>query len=121
MREQLQRIGILRSSGHEHFNGSIVVPIFDENDLVTEVYGRKIRDDLREGTAYHLYLPGSHKGVFNIQAIKASQEIILCEALIDAMTFWVAGFKNVTSSYGIEGFTSDHFQAFQMYGIKKVW
>ena len=27
MRGQLQRIGLLRDSGHEHFNGSVVVPI----------------------------------------------------------------------------------------------
>jgi DNA primase len=32
-------------------------------------------------------------------------EIILCEALIDALTFWCAGYRNVTASYGIEGFT----------------
>lgn len=29
LRERLQKLGILRESGHEHFNGSIVVPIFD--------------------------------------------------------------------------------------------
>jgi DNA primase len=28
MRTALQRVGILRDSGHEHFNGSIVVPLF---------------------------------------------------------------------------------------------
>ena len=31
-----------------------------------------------------------------------------CEALIDALTFWCAGYRNVTSSYGVEGFTSEH-------------
>jgi DNA primase len=29
LREKLQRIGILRESGHEHFNGCVVFPIFD--------------------------------------------------------------------------------------------
>ena len=29
LRGQLQRLGILRESGHEHFNGSIVFPVFD--------------------------------------------------------------------------------------------
>jgi DNA primase len=42
IRGQLQEIGILRKSGHEHFNGSIVVPVQDENKQITEVYGRKI-------------------------------------------------------------------------------
>jgi len=30
IRGQLQEMGILRQSGHEHFNGSVVVPIIDE-------------------------------------------------------------------------------------------
>lgn len=77
--------------------GSLVVPVFDEQGYVTEVYGRKIPDELREGIAYHLYLPGLHQGVWNIEALKASKEIILCEALIDALTFWCAGYRNVTA------------------------
>src|SRR5574340_440300 len=30
IRGRLQKIGILRASGHEHFNGCLVVPVFDE-------------------------------------------------------------------------------------------
>ena len=30
LRGQLQRIGVLRNSGHEHFNGSIVIPVIAE-------------------------------------------------------------------------------------------
>jgi DNA primase catalytic core len=40
MRGQLQRIGILRESGHEHFNGSIVIPVIAPSGEVTEVYCR---------------------------------------------------------------------------------
>jgi len=120
IRARLERIGIYRESGHEHFNGSLVVPVIDAAGNVREVYGRKIRDDLRKGTPAHLYLPGAHKGVWNEQALAASQEIILCEALIDAMTFWCAGYRNVTASYGIEGFTDDHMAAFKTHGIERV-
>ena len=120
LRGKLQDIGILRSSGHEHFNGCLVVPVMDENGVITEMYGRKLNDNLRKGTAYHLYLPGPHQGVWNVQALKASDEIILCEALIDAMTFWVHGYRNVTASYGTGGFTDDHLAAFKAHGIKRV-
>ncbi len=92
LRGRLQQVGILRESGHEHFNGSLVIPVFDEHGAVAEVYGRKIRDDLRPGTPLHLYLPGQHRGVWNLEALQASHEIILCEALIDALTFWTAGY-----------------------------
>ena len=121
IRGQLQEIGIIRKSGHEHFNGSIVLPIWDHNQQISEVYGRKILGNkLRKGTAQHLYLPGAHEGVWNIEAFQVYDEIILCEALIDAMTFWVHGFKNVTASYGTSGFTASHLAALKQHKIKRV-
>jgi DNA primase catalytic core len=120
LRGQLQRVGVLRESGHEHFNGSLVIPIFDEQGRVAEMYGRKINENLREGTPRHLYLPGPHRGVWNESALAESKEIILCEALIDALTFWCAGFRNVTAAYGVEGFTEDHRAAFRKHGIERV-
>ena len=120
IRTRLQKLGLLRESGHEHFNGSIVIPVVSPAGEITEVYGRKINDNLREGTPYHLYLPGPHRGVWNESALTASREVILCEALIDALTFWCAGYRNVTASYGIEGFTADHLAAFKRYGTKRV-
>jgi DNA primase len=120
LRERLERLGILRESGHEHFNGCVVIPVIDEHGEVTEIYGRKITSGLRKGTPLHLYLPGPHRGVWNVEALAASKEIILCEALIDALTFWCAGFRNVTTSYGVEGFTEDHLTAFRRHGTERV-
>lgn len=119
IRTRLQALGILRESGHEHFNGSLVIPIINNNQVL-EVYGRKLNSNLRKGTAHHLYLPGPHQGVFNLEAIETSEEIILCESLIDALTFWSAGYRNVTTSYGIEGFTDHHLAAFKQYKTKRV-
>ncbi|HEY6724300.1 MAG TPA: CHC2 zinc finger domain-containing protein, partial [Polyangiaceae bacterium] len=119
-RGQLQRLGVLRESGHEHLNGSLVIPVFDERGGVTEMYGRKVNDHLRDGTPKHLYLPGPHRGVWNEGALASSKEIILCESLIDALTFWCAGFRNVTASYGVEGFTDDHREAFRKHGTERV-
>jgi DNA primase catalytic core len=121
MRGRLQKLGILRESGHEHFNGSLLIPVITPAGEVAEMYGRKITSNLREGTPNHLYLPGEHRGVWNEEALSASKEIILCEALIDALTFWVAGFRNVTASYGVNGFTADHRAAFEKHGIERVY
>lgn len=120
IRGRLQKLGILRESGHEHFTGSLVVPIFDEAGAVTEIYGRKITPGLRPGTPLHMYLPGPHRGVWNLEAVESSKELILCEALIDALTFWCAGYRNVTASYGVEGFTPDHLAAMKRYGTERV-
>jgi DNA primase len=121
LRGHLQRLGLLRESGHEHFNGSVVFPIFDLEGSVLGLYGRKITPNLREGTLLHLYLPGPHRGVWNEEALEASKEIVLCESIIDALTFWCAGFRNVTASYGVNGFTDDHKAAFARHEIKNVW
>ena len=120
LRLKLQRLGILRQNGHEHFHGSLVIPVIDEDGNTTEVYGRKVTRGLRKETAKHLYLPGPHRGVWNTEALKACEEIILCESLIDALTFWCAGYRNVTASYGTEGFTKDHLETFKRHGIKRV-
>ncbi len=120
IRGQLEEIGIYRTSGHEHFSGSLVIPVFNEAGEVSEVYGRKILSSLRKGTPLHLYLPGPHRGVWNVDALKTHKEIILCESLIDALTFWCAGYRNVTASYGIEGFTDEHREAFEKYDIERV-
>jgi len=124
IRGRLQRLGVLRASGHEHFNGSLVVPVFDrspeEGGRVVEIYGRKIRSNLRKGTPLHLYLPGPHRGVWNLSSFSATKEVILAESLLDAMTFWSAGFRNVTSSYGVNSFTDEMLEAFRAYGIERV-
>ncbi len=121
MRGRLQQLGILRESGHEHFNGSVVIPVFAAEGEVVEMYGRKITAGLREGTPLHLYLPGAHRGVWNEEALSASKEIVLCEALLDALTFWVADIRQVTASYGVNGFTTDHRAAFEKYGTERVF
>jgi post-segregation antitoxin (ccd killing protein) len=93
----------------------------DEHGVITEVYGRKVLGKrLRKDCAQHLYLPGPHEGVWNAKAIRASTEVILCESLIDAMTFWCAGFRNVTASYGTAGFTDDLLKLLIDSGVEKV-
>ncbi|MBX9802007.1 MAG: toprim domain-containing protein [Caulobacteraceae bacterium] len=120
VRGRLQALGVLRDSGHEHLRGSLVVPILGAQGEIVNLYGRKIGDGLRKGTPDHLYLPGPHRGVFNRAALEASDEIILTEALIDALTFWSAGWRHVTSAYGAGGFTAELLEALETHGIKRV-
>jgi len=105
IRERLQRLGLYRESGHEHFNGCAVFPIRNRSGQVTEVYGRKTVQKQSTGI-YHLYLPGPHVGLLNWEGF-ASREIIICESIIDALTFWSAGIRNVTTIYGTESFTQE--------------
>jgi DNA primase catalytic core len=118
IRTKLTRMGIYRESGHEHFNGSLVFPIIDESGAVTELYGRRV--GTQKSGIYHLYLPGPHRGIWNAACLK-SPEIILAESVIDALTFWVNGFENVTCIYGTEGFNDDHLEAFRAHKTQRVY
>jgi hypothetical protein len=112
---------VWRESGHEHLSGSLVVPIHDELGAVVGMYGRKVNRHLRAGTPDHLYLPGPHRAAFNSAAIAdGNGAAIVCEALIDALSFWAAGFRNVTSAYGVEGFTPHHLEALKRHHVKHV-
>ena len=112
-------IGVLRDTGHEHFNGSLVDADVRRSAATSpRSTAARSRDACVPGTPLHLYLPGPHRGVWNVRRAAASKEIILCEALIDALTFWCAGYRNVTAAYGVEGFTDDHLAAFKRYGTR---
>jgi DNA primase catalytic core len=117
LRSRLTQLGLWRDSGHEHFNGCIVVPLQEcephgpPAGQVVSFYGRRAQ----KGDLKHLYPPGPHRGLFNPEGIRDSQEVILCEAVFDALTFWVNGFKNVTCLFGTEGFTDELWEA-----LKKV-
>ena len=41
LKAHLQKIGIMRDSGHEHFTGCVVFPILDDAGEVVEIYGRR--------------------------------------------------------------------------------
>jgi DNA primase len=106
LRSRLTQLGLWRESGHEHFNGCIVVPLRDEAGKAVSLYGRRAQ----KGEMKHLYPPGPHRGLFNRECL-SQPEIILCEAVLDALTFWVNGFKNVTCLFGTEGFTDELWDA----------
>jgi len=75
----MQRLGIIRDSGHEHFGNCVIVPVISEDGEVKEIYGRKIsvRSE-NSGNVRHLYLPSREdRGVFNIAAFKASKDLVL--------------------------------------------
>ena len=110
LRTRLAQLGLWRDSGHEHFNGCIVVPLHNEQGQIVSLYGRRAQ----KGDLKHLYPPGPHRGLLNREALQAD-EIILCEAVLDALTFWAGGFRNVTCLFGTEGFTDELWEA-----VKKV-
>ncbi|WP_405469336.1 CHC2 zinc finger domain-containing protein [Morganella morganii] len=131
LRDRLASLGILReSTRQDHFRGCVVVPVIGwsesaqvvQRSRVLQLYGRRATEDRKvpKNSSKHLYLPSPLVGVWNEQAMAASSEIILCEALIDAMTFWCAGLRHVVAGYGVNGVNSDLLSALQYHGVKRV-
>ena len=116
VRGRLRDLGVIKTSGHEHFRGCLTFPILDQAGQAGEVYGRRLDP---HATPRHLYLPGPHQGVWNPVAFEA-EELIICESVIDALTLWCAGFRQVTAAYGVDGWTPDHQAALIEHGVKRV-
>ncbi|WP_061285763.1 CHC2 zinc finger domain-containing protein [Leptospira interrogans] len=104
VREALKDFGILSENGQEYFRARIVIPIFTQEKELCGMYGRRIIPS-KSGSPDHLYLPGKHLGIWNEEDAFLKKELILCESILDALTFWENGIRNVTCSYGIEGYT----------------
>ena len=88
--------------------------------------GEKINNNQSKGYPLHLYLPGPHAGIWNAPDAFASGDLILCEAPLDALTFWTHGcephgqLQNVSFIYGTEGFPDYFMDAFIQHKVHTV-
>lgn len=101
----LKKIGILNAKGHEVFYNCVVFPLYNNRGSIANLYGRSIDD---EAGVTHRYLPGPRLGLVNRQAVKRTQTILLTESIIDALTLYDQGFKNVIPIYGVNGLLDEH-------------
>ena len=108
---------MLNGRGQEHFRGCVTVPIFDGAGNVSGIYGRRITP----GETPHLYLPGEHHGVWNGASAKTNPTLFIAEAILDGLSLWQAGFKNVIALYGTRGWTPDHEKLLRENNTREVF
>jgi DNA primase len=116
--DSLKEIDILNDKGHEMFYGSAVFPIFDENKDCVGLYGRRIT----EGETAHLStcpVPGVASSI--TRRPRGPNQSSLTESIIDALTLYNAGFKDVIPCYGVNGLTEDHLALFARHQTKEVY
>ena len=118
IRERLTRLGILRDTGHEHLRGRVVFPVVAESGEIGTVYGRAIDDGGKHDR--HLFLPGPQRGVFNPAALR-SADVIVTEGIIDALTFWCAGFRHVTTGYSAKALPDELLDALVAAKMQRVF
>ena len=98
--EALQSLGMLNSEGKEHFRGCLVVPLTHPDRGVVGFYGRRLNPN---ASTPHLFLPGPKQGVLNWPALKTSSRVVLTESVLDALSFWQAGIREVSCLHGVSG------------------
>jgi 5S rRNA maturation endonuclease (ribonuclease M5) len=115
VRDQLLSLGVITREGRELLGGCVVVPIPDPvSGQWTSLYGRGLRTDR------HCYLPGPLRGMLNFQAARLSQEVILTESILDALSFHQAGIATAIPIYGTNGFTPDHLDCLKRERVQRV-
>ena len=115
VRDGLVALGVITGEGRELMGGCVVFPVPDPISAAwINLYGRGVKSDR------HCYLPGPLRGVFNFQAARVGEEVILTESVIDACSFHQAGVRNSIPLYGINGFTTDHLDLLKREGVKRA-
>lgn len=110
-RGALQRIGILKPSGHEFFRGSLVFPFFDEQGHIVGAYGRRITPKLKAYSVYHVHWVSDGVSFFNINALKQHKHVLLCKSPLEAISLLQLGIENVVGIMGAQSFSDIHLHA----------
>ena len=113
VRGALQRVGLLKASGHELFRGALLFPVLDQDGRILSGYGRRITPKLTAHSAYHVHWHLERTGFFNQRALFECTELILCKSPIEALTWWCHGHRNVAAIKGFAGFDDEHLSILQ--------
>lgn len=117
-RKTLQACGLFNEAGNEKFYLRVIVPIHDEAGRPVGLYGRRLAD---ADTGNHLYLEGGHRAVWHSQAAQVyPDELIITESILDALSIYTAGKKNVLAAYGAKGWTPHHAALIEKHRVKKI-
>ncbi|MFC1708290.1 CHC2 zinc finger domain-containing protein, partial [Planctomycetota bacterium] len=113
-RAEGQAAGFINKRGTDFFYRAITFPLRDPEGRVVSFYARHTQ------RSRHLYLPGPHRGLFNVPALRSQHSIILTESIIDALSAIRLGVENVLPLYGIHGLTEDHKELIEREKVLEV-
>lgn len=100
----LAELGVVSEAGRELMRGCIVVPLEHPEQGVMSLYGRAIHE---RSEVPHRYLRGPKRGVLNWQALRSSRRLVVAESVLDALSLWQSGVRDVTCLYGAGGLPPD--------------
>lgn len=118
-RGHLQRLGLLKNTGHEFFQGSLIIPYCDNEGRIAGAYGRRPRHQ-RRSPVYHLFWNAQQVSFFNTSNERFSKSLILCKSALEAMTLLSVGFDNVIATMGLQGFNETQLSRLLIDGVRHV-
>jgi DNA primase len=119
-RGALQRVGLLKPSGHEFFRGSLVFPFVDATGKIVGAYGRRITPKLKYDSVYHVHWITDDTLFFNTDILEKCRDVIICKNPVDAVTLWCFGYRNVVAIMGARSYSALHAAQLAKYHIKAV-
>ena len=117
--DDLKALGVLNQDGQEHFHGCVTVPLFDTAGNVTGICGWQVES--ASTMPHYLHLPGPRRGLWNRAAALTSQTLFVTGSILDGMSLWQAGVKNVVAICGTDGWTADHDQMLKDHGTSELF
>jgi hypothetical protein len=115
LRDQLMRLGLYRSSGHEHFRGCMVVPVLSADGRVFQLCGIRLASASSE-CQWAAGLPG---GMFNEAAATTNAEVIVVASIDDALGVRSAGHRGVVAPGRPGGFHNADLRLLARGGVQR--
>jgi len=117
MLEQLEVLGVFSGASRELMRGCVVVPLTHPSGQTLGLYGRAIQ----EGSEVpHRYLRGRKRGVLNWQAVRSGERLVIAESVLDALSLWQAGVREVTCLYGAGALPEDLETLLELGPVREV-
>ena len=120
-RGALQRVGLLKPSGHEFLRGSLVFPFLDSDGSAVGAYGRRVTPKLKAYSVYHVHWLTDETVFFNQNVLSCSKSAILCKTPLEALTWWCSGFKHIVALMGSMSFGDRHMQALKLSHVRDLY
>jgi len=90
---ELDDLGFLNDKKHSRFYQCLTIGLTDQEGNVMSLYGRRVNT---EKGSKHQFPKGKIQGIFHARAFQACKEIILTEGVVDALSVWLMGLRNVS-------------------------
>ena len=116
--EELMNLGLINEKQNSRFYQCLTVGLQDEEGNVVGLYGRRINS---EKGSKHQFPKENVQGILNVEAFKASREMIFTEGFLDAFSVWVMKRPNVSCLFSASSIPALLIDLLTRYQVERVY